>query len=72
MSYATRIQEVDDKFQSFGFKPIDIQMDEPNVGISEGWVLYNDNDIIRDICWVDAEYHKDKESILKNSTIFED
>ncbi len=50
-------KQVGDKFRSKGYEVLDMQMDEPSVGISEGWVIWVDQDgNEKEISYNDAEY----------------
>jgi hypothetical protein len=72
MTYLKQIDSVELKFKNFGFKTIDIQMNEPNVGIFEGWVIYESvkTGVTYEISWNDAEYYIEKNSIVNNSKIY--
>lgn len=38
--YSSQIQAIEEYFNSVGLKTIEIQGDDPNVGIFSGWVIF--------------------------------
>jgi hypothetical protein len=58
------------KFNDLGLKVLDWQMNDPSVGIREGYVVFeDDNGTARIISWNDAVYFNTKEEIMSHSKI---
>lgn len=68
------IELIDNYLKNFGFEVDDIQADEPNVGISTGWVLFKPkNSKWLELSFCDAEYlviqKKDKEQFINSAVL---
>ena len=63
-----QIKYVEDNFKEFNLEILDLQMDDPTVGMFNGWVIYKDeqgNEF--EISWVDAYYAEDEHDIFAHS-----
>jgi hypothetical protein len=64
-------------FEDLGFEVEEMQMNEPSVGINEGWVVFRckneNNQKWKEVTWDDAVWHTEKKSnkyeLLKDSFI---
>ena len=63
------IKSIQKKLNSFGFKTIDIQQDDTSVGISSGWVIFEDEKSnVLELAYCDAQYYAFKQDYINHST----
>ena len=62
------IQSIENKLEIFGYKCVDIQADDSSVGISDGWVVYEDeHDNLLELSYSDAEHYAYKQDFIVHS-----
>jgi len=60
------------RFRSYGFTVIDWQMDDPSVGIWDGWVIYTKegSEQMYSITWTDAINTDNRSEVVEWSEVY--